>query len=147
MDLDALPLDQQRAFCEAVWKLASLTPSGKVVTYGQLAGYIPCPPGVRAETYRSFRARWAGSAMAVCPAEVPWQRVINAQGMISPRRGAESQRKLLEAEGVTFDAQERLERTAGGMAGGKQPAPAGSADLVLIKSSYPCRVGGCREQT
>jgi methylated-DNA-protein-cysteine methyltransferase-like protein len=40
--------------------------------------------------------------MAACPNDVPWQRVINSQGMISHRAGGLKQRELLEAEGVEF---------------------------------------------
>lgn len=40
--------------------------------------------------------------MAACPADVPWQRVINAQGKISQRAGFERQRRLLEQEGIAF---------------------------------------------
>jgi methylated-DNA-protein-cysteine methyltransferase-like protein len=53
--------------------------------------------------YDAFRPRWVGSAMAKCPEDVPWQRVINSKGEISPRPGAEEQRHLLEEEGVEFD--------------------------------------------
>ena len=117
MDLDTLPGEQQKAFCAAVWKIARLVPFGKVVPYGQIAGYIPCPPGVKEEVYKSFRARWAGAAMAACPSGVPWQRVINAQGMISQRRGAEGQRRMLEAEGVVFDAKDRIDLAVYGWSG------------------------------
>jgi methylated-DNA-protein-cysteine methyltransferase-like protein len=55
--------------------------------------------------------------MAECPAEVPWQRVVNAQGKISPRRGAELQRKLLESEGVVFDDRQRIDMTRYGWDG------------------------------
>ena len=117
MDLEVLPIEQQKAFCAAVWKIARRVPVGKVVSYGQIAGYIPCPAGVKEDTYRSFRARWAGAAMAASPGDVPWQRVINAQGMISQRRGAESQRRLLEAEGVVFDAKDRVDLAVYGWSG------------------------------
>jgi methylated-DNA-protein-cysteine methyltransferase-like protein len=40
--------------------------------------------------------------MAACPNDVPWQRVINSQGKISARPGAERQRQLLEGEGIVF---------------------------------------------
>jgi methylated-DNA-protein-cysteine methyltransferase-like protein len=50
----------------------------------------------------SFSPRWVGAAMAACPDDVPWQRVINSQGKISERPGAERQRTLLEEEGVVF---------------------------------------------
>jgi methylated-DNA-protein-cysteine methyltransferase-like protein len=52
-----------------------------------------------------------GGAMAACPADVPWQRVINSQGKVSLRKGGggEEQRRLLEAEGVLFDEKERVD--------------------------------------
>lgn len=95
------PPDQQ-AFNEQVWYLVRQVPFGKVVTYGQIAQWIPPPVGVAVEDYKTFGPRWVGEAMATCPADVPWQRVINAQGKISPRPGAQTQRQLLEAEGIVF---------------------------------------------
>ncbi|MCA9974035.1 MAG: MGMT family protein [Anaerolineales bacterium] len=77
-------------------------PHGRVVTYGQVAQLLAPPAGVDAETYRAFGARWVGGALAACPADVPWQRVINSQGKISDRPGAARQRQLLEAEGIAF---------------------------------------------
>src|ERR1035437_4188545 len=74
------------AFKSMVWKIARLVPKGKEATYGQIAALIPAPEGAAPEEYQAARARWAGQAMAECPPDVPWQRVINAQGMISPRR-------------------------------------------------------------
>ena len=56
-------------------------------------------------------ARMVGAALGmVNDSEVPWQRVINAKGMISTRgeRAMLTQRQLLEAEGVPFDAQGRV---------------------------------------
>ncbi|MBU2611265.1 MAG: MGMT family protein, partial [Chloroflexi bacterium] len=44
-----------------------------------------------------------------CPDDVPWWRVINAQGKISLKRGAEEQRARLEAEGVEFDERGRVD--------------------------------------
>ncbi len=89
-------------FNESVWKLVRQVPRGKVTTYGQIALMLPAPPGVAFESYRSLGPRWVGSAMAACPDDVPWQRVINSQGKISERPGAEKQRKLLEKEGIVF---------------------------------------------
>ncbi len=59
--------------------------------------------------YLALGPRWVGSAMARCPDDVPWQRVINAKGEISLRPGAERQRRLLEAEGVQFDEGGRVD--------------------------------------
>ncbi len=112
-----LPAAEQEAFYQAVWKIVRQIPHGQVSTYGQIAEYIPNPAGIAPEVYQSSRARWAGHAMAACPPDVPWQRVINAQGKISIRRGAEEQRRLLEAEGVEFDARERVDLKRYGWAG------------------------------
>lgn len=100
---------QREVFYQAVWKIVRLVPKGKVIAYGQVAGYIPTPPGVLLEDYAAFKARWVGNAMAACPKDVPWQRVINAQGKISLRDGSNKQRTLLEAEGVEFDARDRID--------------------------------------
>jgi methylated-DNA-protein-cysteine methyltransferase-like protein len=97
------------AFNALVWEIVQQIPEGKVATYGQIAGLIPPPGGMEAKSYRAFGARWAGGAMAACPQGVPWQRVINAQGRISLRAGAEKQRQLLEAEGVEFDDRGRVD--------------------------------------
>jgi methylated-DNA-protein-cysteine methyltransferase-like protein len=63
---------------------------------------LPPPNGVEFEAYKAFGPRWVGGAMAACPDDVPWQRVINSQGKISERQGAEKQRQLLEEEGIVF---------------------------------------------
>ena len=68
-------------------------PRGAVVTYGQVAALLGAP--------RSARA--VGAAMRRCPDDVPWHRVVNAQGGISRRRrvaGMLTQRIRLEQEGV-----------------------------------------------
>lgn len=77
-------------------------PAGRVTTYGRVARLAGCP------------ARLVGFAMAALPtgSAVPWQRVINRQGAISPRAGGDGelrQRLLLEAEGVGFDARGRVD--------------------------------------
>jgi methylated-DNA-protein-cysteine methyltransferase-like protein len=72
-------------------------PAGRVATYGQvaaLAGY-------------GGQARQVGYALAALPddLDVPWHRVINAQGRVSPRRHSgyhQLQQALLEREGVVF---------------------------------------------
>jgi len=90
------------AFNMRVWELVRKVPSGKVATYGQIALMLPPPAGVDFESYRAFGPRWVGGAMSACPDDVPWQRVINSQGKISERPGAQKQRILLEAEGIVF---------------------------------------------
>jgi len=98
-----------REFNQQVWEIVRQIPAGKVSTYGWIAALISPPPGVDAKDYIAFGARWVGGAMAACPQGVPWQRVINAQGKISLRQGAEQQRELLEKEGVEFDEHGRVD--------------------------------------
>ena len=79
-------------------------PRGRVASYGQVARVAGL----------ASHARLVGYAMAALRdgTSVPWQRVVNAQGRVSPRAtpGYDSlQRALLEREGVRFDAQGRID--------------------------------------
>ena len=83
------------ALRQRVNALVRRVPRGRVVTYGQVAALVGSPRAARA----------VGQAMRVCPAGVPWHRVVNGHGTVSPRgdgSGAFSQRLLLEGEGVRF---------------------------------------------
>ena len=106
-----------KAYYEQVWNIARQIPVGRVATYGQIAKLIPPPVGVEVEAYAAFAPRWVGGAMAACPDDVPWQRVINSQGKISERPGSERQRPLLEAEGIIFDAKDRIDLKKYGWSG------------------------------
>jgi len=94
-----------------VWNIVRNIPAGKVATYGQIASLIGPPSGIDSGSYKSSSPRWVGSAMAKCPDDVPWQRVINAQGKISSRRsgGQFKQKELLEDEGILFDDRGRID--------------------------------------
>jgi methylated-DNA-protein-cysteine methyltransferase-like protein len=98
-------------FNRLVWALVRQIPQGKVSTYGQIASFVTPPPGMDPKSYLAFGARWVGGAMADCPEDVPWQRVINSQGKVSlrPGGGGEHQRQLLESEGVVFDDRDRVD--------------------------------------
>jgi methylated-DNA-protein-cysteine methyltransferase related protein len=100
-----------KAYNALVWDIVRQVPPGQVCTYGQIAAMIPPPEGLAQPDYDAFAPRWVGGAMAACPSGVPWQRVINAQGKISLRKGGDiqAQRILLEAEGVEFDDRERVD--------------------------------------
>jgi methylated-DNA-protein-cysteine methyltransferase-like protein len=79
-------------------------PRGRVATYGQVAHLA----GLGAQP------RLVGYALAALSgdSEIPWHRVVNAQGRVSARAtpGADSlQRALLEREGVRFDGRGRLD--------------------------------------
>jgi methylated-DNA-protein-cysteine methyltransferase-like protein len=101
----ATPADETAAnFYARVYALVRQVPAGQVVTYGQVAALLGSPQAARAVGYA---LRFLQRA-----ADVPWHRVINHQGRISPRYPAESphlQRLLLEAEGVQFDAEGRID--------------------------------------
>jgi methylated-DNA-protein-cysteine methyltransferase-like protein len=89
---------------ELIWDVVRKIPKGHVATYGQVAELA----GLEGH------ARQVGYALHNLPArsDVPWHRVINAQGEVSPRSGGDShelQRMLLEAEGVAFDGRGRVD--------------------------------------
>lgn len=97
------PRRPSRSIYEKIYEVVRQVPPGKVATYGQIAKIVGfCTP------------RMVGYAMAALPhgVDVPWQRVINHKGEISPRRrgeGSERQRRRLEAEGVCFDQKSRVD--------------------------------------
>jgi methylated-DNA-protein-cysteine methyltransferase-like protein len=92
-----------------VWEIVRRIPVGKVCTYGRIAEMIPPPNEMDPKAYKAFGARWVGGAMAKCPDDVPWWRVVNAQGKISARPTAPRQRELLEAEGLVFNEKEKID--------------------------------------
>jgi methylated-DNA-protein-cysteine methyltransferase-like protein len=96
-------------FKNLVWEIVRQVPPGKVTTYGQIARLIPPPGDLPQRSYDAFAPRWVGGAMAACPEDVPWQRVINSKGEVSPRPGAFHQRQLLEEEGVLFNDRGRVD--------------------------------------
>jgi methylated-DNA-protein-cysteine methyltransferase related protein len=87
-----------------IWAVVNRIPRGRVATYGQVARLAGLPN----------HARLAGYALHALPArsDVPWHRVVNAKGEVSPRRdGSEHhrlQRVMLEKERVRFDARGRI---------------------------------------
>ena len=107
-------------FQSLVWDLVRQIPRGRVAAYGQIALMLPPPAGVDIEAYRAFGPRWVGGAMANCPDDVPWQRVINSKGEISPRPGAGRQRELLEEEGVVFNEKDRVDLKKFGWRGNEE---------------------------
>ena len=98
-------------FNQQVWDIVRRVPPGRVTTYGEVARMLSLPEGLDPKTYQAFAPRWVGGAMAACPSDVPWQRVINSKGEISARPGAEKQRQLLEEEGVQFDERSKIDLT------------------------------------
>ena len=83
-----------------VYERVRRIPPGRVATYGQIARLLEWPRGARTVGW-ALRALKPG-------ADVPWHRVVNAQGRISIDDVAR-QRALLEAEGVIFDESGRID--------------------------------------
>lgn len=109
------------AFFAEVYEVVRQIPEGRVCTYGWVASLIPPPEGSDPEQYRRLGARWVGTALrALRDPSVPWHRVINGQGKISlpvGSSGAQTQRRRLEAEGVTFGADDRIDLSQFGWPG------------------------------
>ena len=79
-------------FYQQVYDIVAQVPSGKVVSYGQIARMLGRPRA----------AREIGRAMRICPDGLPWQRVVMQDGAIAGGGFAQLQQAMLEAEGVGF---------------------------------------------
>lgn len=91
------------SFNKLVYALVRHIPPGKVLSYGRVSALLGVPHGAR-------EVGWAMSSLR--DPDVPWHRVINAQGQISIKgspEGALEQRVRLEAEGVVFDDKDRVD--------------------------------------
>lgn len=99
-----MPLLNSDPSYRRIYAVVAAIPPGRVATYGQVAALAGLPG----------HARQVGYALHALPEEsgIPWQRVINARGEVSPRAepGWEGyQRHLLEQEGVEFDSTGRVD--------------------------------------
>lgn len=88
---------------DRIYAVVRRIPRGRVATYGQVAHLAGLPR----------QARQVGYALNRLPddSDVPWHRVINARGEISPRAIPDDgryQRILLAAEGVRFSPAGRV---------------------------------------
>lgn len=84
-----------------IYEVVQAVPLGSVSTYGDIAAIVG--GGIDAWTI--------GQALNQVPKHhdqhIPWQRIVNAQGGISTK--GLLQRSLLEDEGVTFNAQGKID--------------------------------------
>ena len=90
------------SFFQRVYDVVAQIPPGKAASYGQIAALLGSPRA----------ARQVGWAMRVCPDRFPWQRVVRADGSIAGGDHAAFRRALLEAEGVPFLPDGRVDLAA-----------------------------------
>jgi len=94
-------------FTERAVRIITEIPSGRIMTYGQVAAAAGSPRGARqvVRILHSMSQKY----------ELPWHRIINAQGGISTPEKAETkgihQRDLLEKEGVIFSLNGKVDLT------------------------------------
>lgn len=91
-------------FFGEVYKIVARIPPGKVATYGQIAAMLASP----------LAARMVGWAVAGVPSgmDLPCHRVVNKAGRLAPDPvfgGYDAQRAELEAEGVVFRKDGRID--------------------------------------
>jgi methylated-DNA-protein-cysteine methyltransferase-like protein len=98
---EARPSEDTPAYRERVYEIVRRIPSGRVMTYGQIAEILG----------EGYTPRTVGFVMHAADEETtPWQRVINSQGACSTGRiilPPDKQQRMLEAEGIEFDARGR----------------------------------------
>ena len=102
---EPVPLPPLKRYAR-IYDVVRQVPAGEVATYGQVALVAAVAS-----------ARLVGRALAELPdgSGVPWHRVLNSQGRISPRKGGgpdPEQRRLLQAEGVYLDRHGRVDFSA-----------------------------------
>lgn len=79
-------------FAEQIYEYVAQIPTGRVMTYGQLAALAGSPRA----------ARMVGGVAHFGPEELPWHRVVNKQGGLASgfHGGRSEQARRLRAEGV-----------------------------------------------
>jgi methylated-DNA-protein-cysteine methyltransferase-like protein len=98
-----LPQEGTEGYRERVYEIVRRIPTGRVMTYGQIADMLGA----------GYTARTVGFVMHAANEETtPWQRVINSQGACSTGRvilPPDKQQRMLEAEGIVFDGRGRCD--------------------------------------
>ncbi len=88
-------------FAEQIYEYVAQIPSGRVMTYGQLAALAGSPRA----------ARMVGGVAHFGPEELPWHRVVNKQGGLASgfHGGRSEQARRLRSEGVAVDEDYRVD--------------------------------------
>jgi len=102
-------MEEEPRLYDLIYAIVRQIPCGKVASYGQIARIAG-----------RCSAQMVGFALSALAStrhddeveDVPWQRVINSKGQISPHgfgMGGTVQRRLLEEEGVVFDLEGKID--------------------------------------
>ena len=96
-----------------VYELVRRIPRGKVLTYGLVSDLLGGPLSAQGVGWALRALPEHGGQTRYSAANVPWHRVINASGGMSTHKNPDippgHQRHLLEAEGVVFDHEGRVD--------------------------------------
>lgn len=99
-------MDAEPRLYDVIYGVIRQIPEGKVATYGQISRIVG-----------RCSAQMIGFALAALgrqstASDVPWQRVVNSKGHISPHGygfGTNMQRVLLEEEGIVFNLEGEID--------------------------------------
>lgn len=90
---------EEESFFKRVYRVVERVPRGKVASYGQIAWMIGSPRA----------ARQVGYAMRRCREDLPWYRIVRADGSIVGGVYEPLCRQMLKAEGISFLADGRVD--------------------------------------
>jgi len=95
--------NMETSFSQKVKEIMKKIPPGKVATYGQIAAYAGNPHATRQVVWILYSSSQKDN--------LPWHRVVNSKGRISLKLnyGYETQKELLEKEGITFDKDDNID--------------------------------------
>jgi len=91
-------MKEQESFYDKVYKVVQLIPSGRVTSYGAIAGYLGTKGSAR-------MVGWAMNASHTRVTNIPAHRVVNRNGILTGKhhfRGKDLMKQLLENEGITI---------------------------------------------
>lgn len=96
--------DERSSLASQVFAVVARIPRGKVTTYGKIAAAVGHPRA----------ARIIGGILHRAPAgaDLPFHRVVNREGTLAPAHvfgGANNQRRMLEAEGIIFTGDGKID--------------------------------------
>lgn len=92
--------EQDLNFNKRVYQVVNSIPSGKVMSYGQVAALADSPRAAR-------QVGWALSGLGLEEQKIPWWRVVNKAGYLSIKGHSidvkDIQKQLLQDEGIEVD--------------------------------------------